>query len=58
VIRDKDYEPMLVDYEKQGRKVAVCFYQPVGGAASIDLLSVGGAEFTDFANPKQSWTIP
>jgi uncharacterized LabA/DUF88 family protein len=55
---DKDYEPMLVDYERQGRKVVVCFYQPVGGGASIDLLSVSGAEFIDFTNPKQSWTIP
>jgi hypothetical protein len=54
---DKDYELMLVDYEKQDRKVAVCFYQPVGGGASIDLLSVNGT-FIDFANPKQSWTIP
>jgi uncharacterized LabA/DUF88 family protein len=54
---DKDYEPMLVDYQKQGRKVAVCFYRPVGGGASIDLLNVRGAEFIDFANPKQSWTI-
>jgi hypothetical protein len=57
VIRDKDYEPMLVDYEKQGRRVAVCFCQPVDGDASIDLLSVPGAEFIDFTNPKQSWTI-
>jgi len=55
---DKDYEPMLADYEKQGRKVAVCFYQPVGGGASIDLLSVAGTEFVDFTNPNQSWTIP
>ncbi len=55
---DKDNEPMLVDYEKQGRKVAVRFYQPVGGGASMDLLSVAGAEFIDFTNPKQSWTIP
>lgn len=28
---DKDYEPMLVDYEKQRRRVTVRFYQPVGG---------------------------
>jgi uncharacterized LabA/DUF88 family protein len=54
---DKDYEPMLVDYEKQGRKVAVCFYQPVGGGASIDLLSVSEVDFIDFANLKQAWTI-
>jgi len=58
VCGDKDYEPMLVDYEKQGRKVAVCFYQPVGGGASIDLLSIRGLEFIDFANPQQSWMIP
>jgi hypothetical protein len=49
---------MLVDYEKQGRKVIVCFYQPIGGGASIDLLTVEGAEFIDLTNPKQSWTIP
>jgi uncharacterized LabA/DUF88 family protein len=55
---DKDYEPMLVDYQRQGRKVAVCFYPPVGGGASVDLLKVRGGEFIDFANPKQSWTIP
>lgn len=55
---DRDYEALLVDYERQGRKVAVCFYQPVGGGASIDLLCVGGIEFIDFTNPKQSWTIP
>jgi hypothetical protein len=55
---DKDYEALLVDYERQGRKVAVCFYQPVSGGASIDLLCVGGIEFIDFTNPKQSWTIP
>jgi uncharacterized LabA/DUF88 family protein len=55
---DKDYEPMLTDYEKQGRKVAIYFYLPGGGGASIDLLSVRGAEFIDFANPNQSWTIP
>jgi uncharacterized LabA/DUF88 family protein len=55
---DKDYEPMLVDYQRQGRRVAVCFYSPVGGGASIDLLCVRGGEFIDFANPKQSWTIP
>jgi hypothetical protein len=54
---DKDYEPMLVDYEKQDRKVAVCFYQPVGGGASMDLLTVKGAEFIDFTNPKQSWAL-
>jgi uncharacterized LabA/DUF88 family protein len=54
---DKDYEPMLVDYERQGRKVVVCFYQPVGGGASIDLLCVRGAEFIDFTNPKQSWAL-
>lgn len=58
VCGDKDYEPLLVDYEKLGRKVVVCFYQPVGGGASIDLLSVEGAEFIDFTNPKRSWTIP
>lgn len=34
---DKDYEPMLADYEKQGRQVAICFYQPVGGGASMSL---------------------
>lgn len=50
---DKDYEPMLVDYERQGRKVTVCFYLPVGGGASIDLLCVEEVEFIDFANPKQ-----
>lgn len=55
---DKDYEPMLVDYEKQDRRVSVCFYQPVGGGASIDLLTVRETEFIDFTNPKQSWTIP
>ena len=55
---DKDYEPMLADYEKQGRRVVVSFYQPVGGGASIDLLSISGTEFIDFTNPKQSWTIP
>ena len=54
---DKDYEALLVDYERQGRKVAVCFYQPVGGGASIDLLSIRGLEFIDFANPQQSWMI-
>lgn len=54
---DKDYETMLGDYEKQGRKVAVCFYQPVGGGASMDLLTVRGAELIDFTNPKQSWII-
>ncbi len=57
VCGDKDYEPMLVDYEKQGRKVAVCFYQPVGGGASVDLLSIRGLEFIDFANPRQSWIL-
>jgi uncharacterized LabA/DUF88 family protein len=57
VCGDKDYEPMLVDYEKQGRRVAVCFYQPVGGGASIDLLTISGAEFIEFTNPKQSWTL-
>jgi hypothetical protein len=51
---DNDYELMIVDYEKQGRKVTVCFYQPPGGGTSIDLLNVVGAEFIDFANPKQS----
>jgi uncharacterized LabA/DUF88 family protein len=55
---DKDYESMLVDYEKQGREVAVCFYPQVGGGLSVDLLSVRGGEFVDFTNPKQSWTIP
>lgn len=55
---DRDYEPLLADYERQGRKVAVCFYQPVGGGASIDLLCFGGIEFIDFTNPNQSWTIP
>lgn len=54
---DKDYEPMLVDHEKQGRKIAICFYLP-GGGASIDLLTLRGTEFIDFTNPKQSWTIP
>jgi len=54
---DKDYEPMLVDYERQGRKVAVCFYLPVNGGASIDLLSVRGAEFIDLTNPQQSWAM-
>jgi uncharacterized LabA/DUF88 family protein len=54
---DKDYEPMLVDYEKQGRKVSVCFYQPIGGGASVDLLSIRGAEFIDFVNPRQSLVI-
>ena len=55
---DKDYEALLADYETQGRNVAVCFYRPVGGGASIDLLCVCGIEFIDFTNPKQSWTIP
>jgi hypothetical protein len=47
---DEDYEPMLPDYEKQGRKVAVCFYHPVGGGVSLSLLSIGGAEFIEFTN--------
>ncbi len=51
---DRDYEALLVDYERQGRKVTVCFYQPVSGGASIDLLSASGAEFIDFTNPQQS----
>jgi len=55
---DKDYEPMLVDYEKQGQRVAVCFYSQLGGGVSVDLFTVRGAEFIDFTNPKQSWTIP
>jgi hypothetical protein len=38
---DKDYEPMLVDYEKQGRTVAVCFYPPVGGGAKNFERAVG-----------------
>ena len=54
---DKDYEPMLTDYEKQGRKVAVCFYLPGCGGASMDLLSIRGAEFINFTNPKQSWAM-
>lgn len=58
VCGDKDYEPMLVDYETECRKVAVCFYQPVNGGASIDLLSIRGLEFISFANPEQSWIIP
>jgi len=58
VCGDKDYEQMLVDYEGQGRKVCVCFYQPANGGASIDLLSIRGLEFIDFANPEQSWMIP
>lgn len=57
VCGDKDYEQMLVDYEAQGRKVCVSFYQPVNGGASIDLLSVRGLEFINFANPQQSWII-
>ena len=56
VCGDKDYQPMLEDYEEKGRKVAVCFYRPIGGGASIDLLSVEATEFFDFTNPKQSWT--
>ncbi len=55
---DKDYEPMLAHYKKQGRKVTICFYLPIGGGASIDLLTVNGTTFVEFANPKQSWTIP
>jgi uncharacterized LabA/DUF88 family protein len=58
VCGDKDYEPMLVDYEKLNRKVVVCFYQPVGGGASVNLLSIKGLEFIDFTNPQQSWAIP
>ncbi len=54
---DKDYEALLVDYERQGRKVAVCFYLPVNGGASIDLLCVSGAKFIDFTNPQQSWAL-
>jgi uncharacterized LabA/DUF88 family protein len=54
---DRDYQALLVDYERQGRKVTVCFYQPVGGGASIDLLCVSGAEFIDFTNPQQSWAM-
>ena len=54
---DKDFEPMLADYEKQGRKVAVCFYQPVGGGASVDLLTVERAEFIEFTNPNRTWRI-
>jgi hypothetical protein len=57
VCGDKDYEQMLVDYEGQGRSVCVCFYQPVNGGASVDLLSIRGLEFIDFANPQQSWII-
>jgi uncharacterized LabA/DUF88 family protein len=55
---DGDYEALLVDYERQGRKVAVCFYQPMGGGTSIDLLTVSGTEFIDLTNPRQSWAIP
>jgi uncharacterized LabA/DUF88 family protein len=55
---DKDYEPMLAHYKKQGRKVTICFYPPIGGGASIDLLTLNGTTFIEFANPKQSWTIP
>lgn len=58
VCGDKDYEQMLEDYEGQGRKVCVCFYQPVNGGASIDLLTIRGLEFIEFANPQQSWIIP
>lgn len=58
VCGDKDYEPMLVDYQKQGRRVVVCFYQPINGGASIDLLCVSGVEFINFASPEQSWIIP
>ncbi len=58
VCGDKDYEQMLEDYEGQGRKVAVCFYQPVNGGASVDLLTIRGLEFINFANPQQSWMIP
>lgn len=54
---DKDYETLPADYERQGRKVAVCFYQPVGGGASMDLLCVSGVEFIDFTNPQQSWIL-
>lgn len=57
VCGDKDYEPMLVDYQKLGRKVAVCFYPIINGGASIDLLCVSGVEFINFASPEQSWTI-
>jgi hypothetical protein len=32
---DEDHESLLLDYERQGRKGAVCSYQPVGGGASI-----------------------
>jgi hypothetical protein len=35
----------------------MAFRELVGSGASIDLLSVRGAEFIDFANPKQSWPI-
>lgn len=58
VCGDKDYEPMLEDYKEQGRSVAVCFYQPVNGGASVDLLTIRGLEFIDFANPQQSWQLP
>ena len=58
VCGDKDYEQMLIDYVGQGRKVCVSFYQPVNGGASVDLLSVRGLEFIDFANPQQSWMVP
>jgi uncharacterized LabA/DUF88 family protein len=54
---DKDYEPLLLDYARQGREVAISFFQPIGGGASVNLLSVSGAKFIDIANPKQSWTI-
>jgi hypothetical protein len=58
VCGDKDYERMLVDYEGQGRKVCVCFFPPVNGGVSIDMLGIRGLEFIDFTNPKQLWTIP
>jgi hypothetical protein len=58
VCGDKDYEQMLVDYEGQRRRVCVCFYQPVNGGASVDLLSIRGLEFVNFANPQQSWIVP
>jgi uncharacterized LabA/DUF88 family protein len=58
VCGDKDYEQMLEDYEREGRKVAVSFYQPVNGGASVDLLTIRGLEFINFANPVQSWFVP
>ncbi len=58
VCGDGDYEQMLSDYKGQGRSVAVCFYQPVNGGASVDLLTIRGLEFINFANPQQSWMIP